>query len=59
MRGRIRHVRLPRISPFAVAIIAGIGKERVDGAGLDESLDEVVAELVAEAMAEEPVPVPA
>ena len=59
VRGRIRHVRLPRISPFAVAIIAGIGKERVDGAGLDESLDEVVAELVAEAMAEEPVPVPA
>ncbi len=59
VRGRIRHVRLPRVSPFAVAIIAGIGKEKVDGAGLDESLDEVVAELVSEAMAEEPASVPA
>jgi ATP-dependent Lhr-like helicase len=59
VRGRIRHVRLPRISPFAVAIIAGIGKERVDGAGLDESLDEVVAELVAEALDERTAPVPA
>ncbi len=59
VRGRIRHVRLPRISPFAVAIIAGIGRERVDGAGLDELLDEVVAELVAEALDGKTAPVPA
>lgn len=47
-----RHVRLPRISPFAVSIIAGIGKEFVTGEVLDEALDEAVAELVAEAMAD-------
>ena len=50
VEGRIRHVRLDRISPFAVSIIAGIGKEFVSGETLDESLDEAVAELVAEAM---------
>ncbi|MFO1036608.1 MAG: ligase-associated DNA damage response DEXH box helicase [Geminicoccaceae bacterium] len=50
VQGRIRHVRLDRISPFAVSIIAGIGKEFVSGEVLDEALDEAVAELVAEAM---------
>ena len=45
-------MRLDRISPFAVSIIAGIGKEFVSGEELDESLDEAVAELVAEAMAD-------
>jgi ATP-dependent Lhr-like helicase len=52
VQGRIRHVRLPRISPFAVSIIAGIGREAVAGDLLDRSLDEAVAELVAEAMAD-------
>lgn len=52
VQGRIRHVRLSRISPFAVSIIAGIGKEFVSGEELDQSLDEAVAELVAEAMAD-------
>ena len=52
VQGRIRHVQLDRISPFAVSIIAGIGKEFVSGEELDESLDEAVAELVAEAMAD-------
>jgi ATP-dependent Lhr-like helicase len=52
VQGRIRHHPLRRISPFAVAIIAGIGKEFVADDALDESLDEVVAELVAEAMGE-------
>jgi ATP-dependent Lhr-like helicase len=52
VQGRIRHVRLPRISPFAVSIIAGIGREFVPGDVLDQSLDEAVAELVAEAMAD-------
>jgi ATP-dependent Lhr-like helicase len=52
VQGRIRHVPLPRISPFAVAIIAGIGRESVAGDMLDQSLDEAVAELVAEAMAD-------
>jgi len=48
--GRIRHVRLPRISPFAVAIVAGIGKEFVGGEALDQELEAAVAELLAEAM---------
>ncbi len=52
VQGRIRHVRLSRVSPFAVSIIAGIGKEFVSGEELDQSLDEAVAELVAEAMAD-------
>ncbi len=52
VEGRIRHVKLDRISPFAVSIIAGIGKEFVSGEALDDSLDEAVAELVAEAMAD-------
>ena len=52
VEGRIHHVKLDRISPFAVSIIAGIGKEFVSGEALDESLDEAVAELVAEAMAD-------
>ena len=52
VQGKIRHVRLDRISPFAVSIIAGIGKEFVSGEVLDDSLDEAVAELVAEAMAD-------
>lgn len=52
VQGRIRHVHLPRISPFAVAIIAGIGKELVAGEDLDQSLEAAVEELVAEAMAD-------
>lgn len=51
VEGRIRHVRLPRISPFAVAIVAGIGKEFVAGEGLDQELQAAVEELVREAMA--------
>jgi ATP-dependent Lhr-like helicase len=50
VEGRIRHVRLPRISPFAVAIVAGIGKEFVGGEALDQELEAAVEELVAEAM---------
>lgn len=50
VEGRIRHVRLPRISPFAVAIVAGIGKEFVGGEALDQELEAAVEELVREAM---------
>ncbi len=48
--GRIRHQPLARISPFAVSIIAGIGREFVSGADGDETLDELTATLVAEAL---------
>ena len=52
VEGRIRHQRLARISPFAVSIIATIGRESVPGADGDETLDELTAALAAEAMAE-------
>jgi ATP-dependent Lhr-like helicase len=51
IQGRIRHQRLDRISPFAIGIIAEIGKEQVVGEPLDAALDELTAELVAEALA--------
>ena len=51
VQGRIRHQRLERISPFAVGIIAGIGKEQVMGEPLDTALDALTADLVAEALA--------
>ena len=49
VQDRIRHHKLERISPFAVSIIATIGREFVPGAGGDETLDELTSELVAEA----------
>jgi ATP-dependent Lhr-like helicase len=49
VQGRIRHRRLERISPFAIGIVADIGKEQVMGEGLDPALDALTAELVAEA----------
>jgi ATP-dependent Lhr-like helicase len=51
VQGRIRHCRLERISPFAVGIIAEIGREQVAGEPMDTSLDELTGELVAEALA--------
>ncbi len=52
VEGRIRHRVLDRVSPFAVAIMADIGREFVDGESVDATLDEVTAGLVEEAMAE-------
>ena len=52
VEGRIRHQKLARISPFAVSIIATIGREFVPGAEGDETLDELTASLVAEALAD-------
>jgi ATP-dependent Lhr-like helicase len=51
VQGKIRHRALDRISPFAVGIIAEIGKEQVSGESWDVALDELTAELVAEAKA--------
>jgi ATP-dependent Lhr-like helicase len=50
-QGKIRHCRLERISPFAVGIIADIGRERVAGEPVDATLEELTGELVAEALA--------
>ncbi len=56
VQGRIRHRRLTRISPFAVGIIANIGRERVMGEPVDETLEELAGELAAEALASEAAP---
>ncbi|MEZ5838464.1 MAG: ligase-associated DNA damage response DEXH box helicase [Geminicoccaceae bacterium] len=50
IQGRIRHRRLERISPFAVSIIATIGREWVQGDSIDAMLDEMTRELVDEAL---------
>ena len=52
VQGQIGHARCDRVSPFAIAIIADIGKEFVADDALDDSLDELVQELVAEAFGE-------
>ena len=52
VEGHIRHQKLERISPFAVSIIATIGREFVAGGEGDETLDELTASLVAEALAD-------
>jgi ATP-dependent Lhr-like helicase len=49
--GRVRHVRLDRLSPFAVPMLMEIGKERSPGAAGDAILAEAESELIAEALA--------
>ena len=49
--GRIRHVRLDRLSPFAVPMLMEIGKERSPGTAGDAILAEAESELIAEALA--------
>jgi len=49
INGRIRHVRLDRISPLSVPILLEIGKEPVYGASADTFLRDATQELVAEA----------
>jgi ATP-dependent Lhr-like helicase len=48
--GRIRHRRLPRVSPLAVPILLEIGRESVYGAAIDDLLGESAEELIAEAV---------
>ena len=52
IRGRIRAVDLPKVSPFAVPVLLSIGREKVAGAAAqDWVLEEAEDELIAEAMA--------
>lgn len=51
VQGRIRHLRLPRVSPLAVPVLVEIGRESVAGEGVDDLLS-AAAELAAEAMGE-------
>ena len=48
--GRIRHVTLERLSPFAVPMLMEIGKERSPGQAGDAILAEAESELIAEAL---------
>jgi len=50
IRGRIRPVDLPKVSPFAVPVLLTIGREKVPGAGQEWVLEEAEDELIAEAM---------
>jgi len=50
VEGKIRHRRLDRVSPLAVPAMLDIGKERVDGAGVDDLWDEAAEALIAEVM---------
>lgn len=53
VQGKIRRQRLEHISPFAVSIIATIGREFVAGDSIDMRLDDLTADLVAEALADD------
>jgi ATP-dependent Lhr-like helicase len=50
IRGRIRHIPLEHVSPFAVPIMVEIGRQRSPGDAGEMMLADVAAELIAEAM---------
>ncbi|WP_284947362.1 ligase-associated DNA damage response DEXH box helicase [Acidisoma cladoniae] len=52
VRGRVRQVRLDRVSPLAVPVLLEIGREQVQGMGVEDLLAEAEA-LVSEATGEE------
>lgn len=53
IRGRIRHIRLTRVSPLAVPVMLEIGRESIPGDASEALLREAAAEaLIAEAMGE-------
>ena len=49
VKGRITHRRLDRLSPLAVPVLLEIGRESVDGSGLEDLLDAAAEDLIAEA----------
>ena len=51
IRGRIRHLALPHLSPFSVAVMMEIGKQTSPGDARDQILAAAEADLVAEALA--------
>ena len=52
VKGRIVHRRLDRVSPLAVPVLLEIGKEQVNGLGIDLLFDEAAKELIDEVLAE-------
>ncbi|MEG6508576.1 ligase-associated DNA damage response DEXH box helicase [Methyloligella sp. 2.7D] len=53
VKGRIRHIRLDRVSPLAVPVMLEIGRESVPGEAKESLLREAVDELIAEAMGQD------
>ena len=51
IQGRIRHLALPKLTPFAVQPMLEIGKERIGGDISDLILAEAAEDLIADAMA--------
>ncbi|MGA2951256.1 MAG: ligase-associated DNA damage response DEXH box helicase [Caulobacteraceae bacterium] len=51
IKGRIRHVSLPHLSPFSVSVMMEIGKQQSPGDARDQILAAAEADLVAEALA--------
>jgi ATP-dependent Lhr-like helicase len=49
-KGRLMHVDLPHISPFAVPVMMEIGRESIDGEARDAVLQEAADDLISEAM---------
>jgi ATP-dependent Lhr-like helicase len=49
VRGRLRHLDLPRISPFAVPLMLEVGREPIFGAADEAILEDMSAGLLAEA----------
>ena len=52
VKGRIVHRRLDRVSPLAVPVLLEIGKEQVNGLGIDLLFDEAAKELIDEVLEE-------
>jgi ATP-dependent Lhr-like helicase len=50
IKGRIRHIGLPHVSPLAVPVMLEVGRESVAGEASEMLLRETVEELVAEAL---------
>jgi ATP-dependent helicase Lhr and Lhr-like helicase len=50
IKGRIRHIGLPQVSPLAVPVMLEIGRESVPGEASEVLLRETVEELIAEAL---------
>ncbi len=50
IRGHIRHVKLERVSPFAVPMFMELGRERAPGGASEMMLAEAAEALIAEAM---------
>jgi ATP-dependent Lhr-like helicase len=50
IKGRIRHIGLPHVSPLAVPVMLEIGRESIPGEASEVLLRETVEELVDEAL---------